>query len=70
MQDARQLVADLFKIHQIPVPANRKDLFEKFLQDEQNRTVIDTIIQNQDALMAKWKLENRVAEILKKNQRN
>lgn len=61
---AKELVTKLFKSHNINVPANRKELFEKFLQDEQNAATINTIIHHQNQLMAKWKLEDRIADII------
>src|SRR3954466_3935105 len=39
------------------------DLLDAFVKDEQNSTAINNIIQNQNGLMAKWKLEDRIAEI-------
>ena len=64
MRDIREQVTILLKSHNINVPANRKELFDKFLQDEQNKAAINTIIQNQNQLMAKWKLEDRIADII------
>ena len=64
MSDIKELVTILFKSHNINVPAYRKELFDKFLQDEQNTATINTIIQNQNQLMAKWKLEDRIADII------
>jgi serine/threonine protein phosphatase PrpC len=61
---ARQLVADLFKANQITIPPERKDLFEAFLSNGDNKAAVDTIFQHQNALMAKWKLDNRIAEIV------
>ena len=63
MVDLKQLVKDLFKNHNIKIPANRMDLFNDFLQDEQNIATINTISQNQERLMAKWKLEDKIDEI-------
>src|SRR5918993_3634986 len=63
MRDATELVTNLFKNHNIQVPAGRKQLLTQFLQDEENLGAIKSIIQNQDQLMAKWKLENRIADI-------
>ena len=33
MSDGKELVTKLFKSHNINVPASRKELFDKFLQD-------------------------------------
>jgi Protein phosphatase 2C len=64
MHDLKQLVTELFKSNNIPVPANRMDLFNRFLRDEQNIATIKVIIQNQNRLMDKWKLEEKIAAII------
>ncbi|TKK69291.1 protein phosphatase 2C domain-containing protein [Ilyomonas limi] len=63
MEDAKQFVTNLFKSNNMPIPASRMDVLDAFIQDEQNIAAINTIIQNQNGLMAKWKLEDRIAEI-------
>ena len=65
MNDVKKLVTQIFKSHNINVPANRMDLFDKFLQDGKNLDAINTIIDNQNRLMGKWKLEDRIADIMK-----
>lgn len=64
MGDVKQLVTDLFKSNNIAVPANRMDLFDKFLKDERNIAAINLITENQNRLMEKWKLEDRIAKII------
>jgi len=64
MDDVKELVTKLFKSNNITVPANRKDLFDQFIRDEQNIGAINAITQNQDRLMAKWKLQDKIAEIV------
>ena len=54
MSDIKQLVTKLFKSNNINIPANRKDLFDRFLQDEKNIAAINDIIQNQNGL---WQVE-------------
>lgn len=66
MSDVKDLVTKFFKINNINIPANRKDLFDGFLKDEQNIAVINVIIENQNRLMVKWKLQDRIAEIMQK----
>jgi serine/threonine protein phosphatase PrpC len=63
MSEARQFVTQLFQQHNIFVPENRKALFEKFLQDEQNKLAIAHILHVQQELMTKWKREERLAAI-------
>jgi serine/threonine protein phosphatase PrpC len=64
MSDVKQLVTQLFKSNNITIPANRVDLFDRFLKDEQNIAAINAIIENENQLMAKWKLEDRIADII------
>ncbi|MDB5207952.1 MAG: hypothetical protein JWR72_3027 [Flavisolibacter sp.] len=69
MKDAKEYVAALFKSHNLTIPANRKALLEKFMQDEQNIATINLLIHNGDELMNKWKLENSIADIMQKPAR-
>jgi serine/threonine protein phosphatase PrpC len=66
MSDVKETVTKLFKSNNINFPANRKDLFERFLQDEQNIAAINIITENQNRLMVKSKLQDRIAEIIQK----
>lgn len=61
--DSKELVLKVFKNHNIQIPQNRKDLFEKFIADPENLAVVQALSQNQNQLMAKWNLQNRIAEI-------
>jgi hypothetical protein len=64
MSDAKELLTKLFKGNNLEIPANRKALFEQFIKDEENIADINAITENQERLMAKWKLQNRIAEIM------
>ncbi|GEO10192.1 PP2C family serine/threonine-protein phosphatase [Segetibacter aerophilus] len=64
MTDIKQVVTKLFKSNNISIPANKNELFDKFLQDEKNAASINVIVQNLNELMAKWKLEDKVIEIM------
>jgi serine/threonine protein phosphatase PrpC len=63
MSEVKQQVTQLFKSHNIQIPANRMALFEKFLQQEQTISAATIITQQQQRLMATWKLADRIAEI-------
>ncbi len=65
MSTIKQLVTNLFESNNIHIPANRMNLFDKFILDEQNIATIRVIIQHQNQLMAKWKLEDRITAIIK-----
>jgi serine/threonine protein phosphatase PrpC len=64
MTDQKEIVTKIFSSNAISVPANRKELFDRFLQDEANKAAINIIIENQNLLMAKWKESDRIAEII------
>ncbi len=64
MDDVKQVVDKLFKSYNIKIPANKKDLYNKFLADEQNINAIDLINKNQQGVMARWKVEDRIADII------
>lgn len=66
MSDPKEQLTNLFKSNNIIIPDKRKDLFNKFVHDAQNIEAINIITQNQNELMAKWKLEDSIAEIMQK----
>ena len=66
MIDLKEQLTNLFKSNNIIIPDKRKDLFNKFVHDAQNIEAINIITQNQNELMAKWKLEDSIAEIMQK----
>lgn len=65
MDHTKQWVLALFKELKIAVSAKHMNLFNKFLQEDSNKALIDTIIQSQNQLMGKWKQEERIAEIIR-----
>ncbi len=69
MADAKQIIENLFAVNNVSVPKNRKALLDQFLKEEQNITAINAIIENQNLLMDKWKLENRVNDIIQQQVR-
>lgn len=64
MANAKQIIQNLLKDYNISVPPNRAALLDEFLKDEQNSGAINAIIENQNLLMDKWKLENRITDII------
>lgn len=64
MSDVADVVTKIFEANNIKIPASRKHLFNGFLHDESNLASIDLIIQNQNILMRKWKLKERIADIM------
>ena len=66
MNDVKEFVTQFFKRNNINIPPGRKDLFDSFLRDEQNVAAINIILENQNRLMVKWKIQDRIAEIMQK----
>ncbi len=64
MDDVREVVNKLFESNNIKLPANKKELFNKFLASEENINALNIISQNQNSVMARWKVEERIADIV------
>ena len=64
MNEARELVTQLFKINQIIIPGSRKELFDRFIESGDNKKLISEIIEIGNKLMAKWNIEDRIADII------
>ncbi len=64
MANAKQIIRNLFNDNNISVPQNRAALLDEFLNNEQNSGAINAIIENQNLLMDKWKMENRITDII------
>lgn len=69
MSDEKQFIQTLFTNNGIPVPKARAVLFDAFLADKQTTQAVQSIIENQNRLMDKWKRENRVADIAQQSVR-
>ena len=64
MSEESEIVMQLFKRRNINIPAGKKSVFEKFLQDGKNKVAIAQMLQIQNELMNRWKREERLAAIL------
>ncbi len=64
MDDVKQAAKKLFEKNDIKIPANRIDLFNKFIAEEENINALDLINKNQQSIMAKWKAQERIADII------
>lgn len=66
MSKIKHLVTEFFKSNNISVPPNRMGLFDKFLSDEQNQAALNTILENQEKLMNRWRIKEKISAILDK----
>ncbi|MGF1922825.1 MAG: PP2C family serine/threonine-protein phosphatase [Bacteroidia bacterium] len=64
MIDPKPYIQNLFTTRGITVSQNRQHLFEDFVQNETNEQVVKTIIEQQNYLMDKWRLKNKIADII------
>lgn len=64
MDDMKMVVQSLFKSNGLVVPPEREQLFQDFLNAERNKAFIDVIKQTGNMLMAGWKQEARIADIV------
>lgn len=64
MDKAKAYIQTLFKGKGISISQSRFDLFEEFAENESNIEAVKQIIENQNMLMDKWKLKNRIADII------
>ena len=69
MADDKEFIQNLFAFHNISIPQNRSDLLQEFLNDKQNVRTINRIIENQNMLVNKWRMENRIADIIEQQVR-
>ncbi len=63
MTDVKGFVTRLFKLENLVIAPGKAAAFETFIHKKENAAVVNSIIQQTNALMANWKLEERVAEI-------
>ncbi len=64
MNDTKLYIQNLFAVKKIAIGQNRQQLFEDFIKKEDNEQIVKTIIEQQNYLMDKWELKNRVADII------
>ncbi len=64
MIEAKPYIQTLFNAKGINISANRTTLFEDFISNEESIEAVKSILENQNKLMDKWKIKNRIADIL------
>ena len=64
MTEAKPYIQTLFNAKGINISANRTTLFEDFISNEESIEAVKSILENQNKLMDKWKIKNRIADIL------
>lgn len=64
MTEVKTYIEGLFTAKGLPMSEKKKQLFEEFVQHEANEKAVIAIIAKEQYLMDKWKLKNRIADML------
>ncbi len=64
MIEIKPYIQKLFAQKELIISDKRQPLFEEFIQNESNQQAVKTIIEQQNYLMDKWKLKNRIEDII------
>ena len=64
MIEIKPYIQKLFAQKELIISDKRQALFEEFIQNESNQQAVKTIIEQQNYLMDKWKLKNRIEDII------
>lgn len=64
MTEIQPYIQNLFSQKGLVISDKRQPLFEEFIQSESNQQAVKTIIEQQNYLMDKWKLKNRIEDII------
>lgn len=64
MQDVKTYIQSLFTARDIDFNANNLTLFEEFVQQQESIDAVNGIMEKQKSLMDKWKIKNRIVDIL------
>lgn len=64
MEKVKPYIQTLFSAKNIVVANNRQTLFEEFAETTECIEAVNTIIETQNLIMDKWKLKNRIADII------
>lgn len=64
MIDIKSYIQNLFTYKGLDISDKRRTLFEEFIQNENNQQAVKTIIEQQTYLMDKWKVKNRIEDII------
>jgi serine/threonine protein phosphatase PrpC len=67
MNDERLYIQKLFTGWGLPMDPKRAKLFDAFIADEVNINAVTQILENQKMLTNKWKLKNRIADIIQQS---
>jgi serine/threonine protein phosphatase PrpC len=64
MAEAKPYIQTLFNAKGINIQSNRQVLFDEFVKTTECEEAVNSIIEKQNQIMDKWKIKNRIADIL------
>jgi serine/threonine protein phosphatase PrpC len=64
MQEVKKYIQSLFSAKGIEINPNRTAQFEEFILQQDSVDAVNLIFENQNILMNKWKIKNRITDIL------
>lgn len=64
MTKAQVYIQSLFNANGIEISSNRKNLFDEFVKTDECEELVSSILEKQKHVMDKWKIKNRVADIV------
>jgi hypothetical protein len=64
MAEIKPYIQTLFNAKGINISSNRQVLFDDFVKTTECEEAVNSIIEKQNQIMEKWKIKNRVADIL------
>jgi hypothetical protein len=64
MAEIKPYIQTLFNAKGINISSNRQVLFDDFVKSTECEEAVNSIIEKQSQIMEKWKIKNRVADII------
>ncbi|MDG1276477.1 MAG: PP2C family serine/threonine-protein phosphatase [Algoriphagus sp.] len=64
MVDIKMYINSLFNAKNILIPTTKQNLLDEFVRSVDCQEAVNSIIENQNFIMEKWKIKNRVADII------
>jgi CTP synthase (UTP-ammonia lyase) len=64
MSEIKPYIQKLFNANGINVSTTRQVLFEEFVKATECEEAVNTIVQKQNQIMEKWRIQNRIADII------
>ncbi len=64
MSEVKTYITSLFSAKGLEISSNRLSIFDDFVETQESNDAVRNIIETQNKLMDKWKIKNRIADII------